>query len=125
MRLPHIWITQALGAREVAEHLWAGHHEPRSEQEYELYVTMGSAFYTPALFFAGIELELYLKSMIICGIELNAEEQEWTTKIFKLSHKLNELCNVAGVALSKKERGTCGKLSAYIAWMGRYPIPKK
>lgn len=103
--------------------LWSGHHEPRSEEEEEFYVVMGATMYTPALFFAGVELELYLKTMAIARMDLNIEEREWKNKIFIPSHELVKLCTMLGITLTQKERETCRNLSRYIMWMGstRYP----
>jgi hypothetical protein len=124
MKTPDWWCMQAYIARKAAERLWSGHHESRSEEEEEFYVVMGSTMYTPALLFAGVELELYLKAITISAIDLNREEIEWKSKIFGPSHDLVKLCSIAAVELSEKERETCRGLSKYIRWTGRYPIPK-
>lgn len=68
----------------------------------------------PYYFNAALSLELILKAIAIAQGKSNKE-----------SHRLNELCNLAGLKITKDQESTLDLLSEIIVWSGRYPVPKK
>ncbi|MBN2324541.1 MAG: HEPN domain-containing protein [Spirochaetes bacterium] len=96
---PENWVARAREFRDVAE------------------LIAKSAEYSPPIpyyYNAGLSLELLLKAIAI------AQEKE-----FETNHRLNDLCKIVGMELSKDQEATIELLSEIIVWSGRYPIPKK
>lgn len=68
----------------------------------------------PYYYNSGIALELALKSIAIAK-----------SKIFEANHRLNDLCTLVGLNITKDQECTLELLSELIIWSGRYPVPKK
>ena len=62
---------------------------------------------------AGLSIELLLKTIILAQ-----------SKTFETNHKLNGLCENAGIKLTKDQTITLDLFSEIIIWSGRYPTPK-
>ena len=68
----------------------------------------------PYYYNSGIALELALKAIAI------AKSKEYET-----NHRLNDLCTLVGLKITKNQECTLEFLSELIVWSGRYPVPKK
>ncbi|MFT6140726.1 MAG: HEPN domain-containing protein [Psychromonas sp.] len=68
----------------------------------------------PYYYNSGIALELALKSIAIKQ-----------SKDYKKNHRLNDLCTLVGLKITKNQECTLELLSELIIWSGRYPVPKK
>lgn len=68
----------------------------------------------PYYYNSGIALELALKSIAIAK-----------SKAYKANHRLNDLCTLIELNITKNQECTLELLSELIVWSGRYPIPKK
>ena len=68
----------------------------------------------PYYYNSGIALELALKSIAIAK-----------SKDYEANHRLNDLCTLVGLNITKDQEFTLELLSELIIWSGRYPVPKK
>jgi HEPN domain-containing protein len=68
----------------------------------------------PYYYNSGIALELALKSIAIAK-----------AKSYEANHRLNDLCALVGLDITKDQECTLELLSELIIWSGRYPVPKK
>lgn len=68
----------------------------------------------PYYYNSGIALELALKSIAIAK-----------SKVYEANHRLNDLCTLVGLNITKDQECTMELLSELIIWSGRYPVPKK
>ncbi|MBU2570812.1 MAG: HEPN domain-containing protein [Gammaproteobacteria bacterium] len=68
----------------------------------------------PFYYNSGIALELALKSIAIAK-----------SKVYEANHRLNDLCTLVGLNITKDQECTLELLSELIIWSGRYPVPKK
>jgi hypothetical protein len=76
----------------------------------------------PATLLYGLAFENILKALIIRkeGIVINQGKfDKWPGS----GHGLIDLANRAGVKLTKVQRDLLSRLTAYVEWSGRYPIP--
>ena len=68
----------------------------------------------PYYYNSGIALELALKSIAIAN-----------SKVYEPNHRLNDLCSLVEIKITKNQECTLELLSEFIIWSGRYPVPKK
>ena len=85
-----------------------------------------------ALMLAGMAIEVQLKALlvnratirdVVSGIRNPANDSERKTLSAFYSHRLADLAQVAGLALSKEQIAVANSLSQYIYWRGRYVLP--
>jgi HEPN domain-containing protein len=96
---PGNWISRARDFKDAAELIAkSGEYSPPIPYYYN----------------SGLALELVLKAIAIAkSIE------------FKTTHRLNDLCKLIGLKITKDQECTLELLSELIVWSGRYPVPKK
>lgn len=68
----------------------------------------------PFYYNSGVALELVLKAIAIAK-----------SIKFETTHRLNDLCKLIGLIITKDQECTLELLSELILWSGRYPVPKK
>lgn len=68
----------------------------------------------PYYYNSGIALELAFKSIAIAK-----------SKDYETNHRLNDLCTLIGLKITKNQECTLELLSELVVWSGRYPVPKK
>ena len=68
----------------------------------------------PYYYNAGIALELALKSIAVAK-----------SKIYENNHRLNDLCTLVELKITKNQACALELLSELIIWSGRYPVPKE
>ena len=68
----------------------------------------------PYYYNSGLALELVLKAIAIAKL-----------MEFEATHRLNDLCKLIGLKITKEQECTLELLSELIVWSGRYPVPKK
>lgn len=68
----------------------------------------------PYYYNSGIAVELALKSIAIAK-----------SKVYEANHRLNDLCTLVRLNITKDQECTLELLSELITWSGRYPVPKK
>jgi hypothetical protein len=112
----HITARHLMGA---AGTLWACKNEQRStelvtELGLDTEFSMVHALRRPYLMLCGISLEVLFKAIVV------AKGEKPNTK----THDLRTLASNAGVAFTAKQQGQLDLLSQYIAWAGRYPVPR-
>lgn len=112
----HITARHLMGA---AGTLWACKNEQRStelvtELGLDTEFSMVHALRRPYLMLCGMSLELLFKAIVV------AKGERPNTK----THDLRTLALNAGVAFTAKQQGQLDLLSQYIAWAGRYPVPR-
>jgi HEPN domain-containing protein len=96
---PKNWMRRAREFKEAAELI-------AKANEYTLPI--------PYYFNAALSLELILKAIAIAQ-----------GKSCEDSHRLKQLCKLAGLTITKDQESTLELLSEIIVWSGRYPVPKK
>ncbi len=96
---PENWMSRARAFKEAAELIAKG-------DDYSPPI--------PYYYNAGLSLELILKAVAIAK-----------GKAFESNHRLNDLCELIGIKITKDQECTLELLSELIAWSGRYPVPKK
>jgi len=67
----------------------------------------------PYYYNAGLSLELILKAIAIAKGET-----------FETNHRLNDLCQLVSIKITKDQELTLELLSEQLIWSGRYPVPK-
>ena len=68
----------------------------------------------PYYYNSGLAVELVLKAIAIARL-----------MEFETTHRLNDLCKLIGLKLTKDQECTLELLSELVVWSGRYPVPKK
>ena len=68
----------------------------------------------PYYYNSGLALELVLKAIAIAK-----------SMKFETNHRLNDLCELIGLKITRDQKYTLELLSELIVWSGRYPVPKK
>lgn len=116
---PGAWLIQGLSLRAAAARLDWFSMPTRDDEPLsfigEYHMLLGLAF------------ENLIKGFISL-VRLEAGELPPLPKSYLFGHDLVELANhpeCAGLALSKSEIETLDRLSPYVVWAGRYPLPKK
>jgi HEPN domain-containing protein len=96
---PENWIRRAKAFKDAAELI-------AKSDEYSPPI--------PFYYNSGVALELALKAIAIAK-----------SLPFKTTHRLNDLCELIELKLTKDQMYTLELLSEFIVWSGRYPVPKK
>lgn len=68
----------------------------------------------PYYYNAGIALELALKAIVIAK-----------SKSYENNHRLNDLCTLVELNITKNQQCALELLSEFVIWSGRYPVPQK
>jgi HEPN domain-containing protein len=96
---PENWMSRAIAFKDAAELI-------AKLDEYSPPI--------PYYYNAGLALELALKAIAISKSEK-----------YQTNHRLNDLCKLIGLKITKDQECTLELLSELIVWRGRYPVPKK
>lgn len=94
---PDNWISRARCFKEAAELIAGDVYSPSIPYYYN----------------AGLSIELILKAIAIAK-----------GKLFETNHRLNDLCQLVGLKITRDQECTLELLSELIIWSGRYPVPK-
>ncbi len=122
---PGIWVLEARRLRSAADLIFAAyladlaafeHGQPPSSLDHLELVMPASLLY-------GLAVENLLKAIILKNVKPAATRRrlpEWPSD----GHDLEKLASRAIVTLNDCERDMLRRLSAFVRWAGRYPIPK-
>jgi len=121
---PASWVLQARRLKRAADLLFAAYvsdHRKMQEDCSPLDLT-NLEIAGPATLFCGLAFENLLKAAIIkadgASIE-NGKLKKWPGT----GHNLIALADAARIKLTRKQRNLLSRLTAYVEWGGRYPIP--
>ncbi|HLK11078.1 MAG TPA: hypothetical protein VKW76_06840 [Candidatus Binatia bacterium] len=97
-----LWLLNAEGLRWAAETLW---------NQYFIDDASGRRL-GPVMLLAGLTIELLLKGLAV-----------GRQKAAPRTHDLLELAEVAGLQLRPPEEELLERLTVFVRWAGRYPVP--
>lgn len=127
---PDAWRLTAIGLQRSADIIWEnwyllfskiGGQPAKLPQNaiVDLAYTIGSF-----LLLSGLALENLLKGILIARNKAKFKEViRWN--IHKGGHDLMDLCGMADIELTDREKKIIDALTEAVLWAGRYPVPKK
>lgn len=125
---PGIWLGEALQLKRAAELVLAELNEvlsvyPHGRASYE-----DLSLFKAYMLLSGIAIENLVKGILVCrdpSIEGNDKVDKVKWKGSSHGHDLVELAKQTGIPFTLEEKGLFRRLSAFVVWGGRYPIPIK
>ena len=121
---PEAWALQARRLRQAADLLFAAYvRDIRSMQDGSSRLDLTNLeIVGPATMLFGLAFENLFKAAIIktksASIQ-NGRLKKWPGT----GHNLTALADTARIKLTRKQRDLLSRLTAYVEWGGRYPIP--
>jgi hypothetical protein len=111
---PKIWIFKFRDLDLSAECLWISYTNHDSD---------ATASLDAAFMLAGMSLENLLKARLLCNYHWPLNKAD-IKKVVSCGHNLVSLAKQTKLSISLDDESTLSKLSGYIYWRGRYPVPK-
>jgi hypothetical protein len=87
----------------------------------------GLRYRGPFYLLAGLAIENFLKALIVLDKQKRGEPLTDRDKLTLVDgkHDLVSLNGIAGVDVGEIERAMLARLSQFVLWRGRYPVPKR
>ncbi len=125
---PGIWLGEALQLKRAAELVLAELNGvlsvyPHGRASYE-----DLSLFKAYMLLSGIAIENLVKGILVCrdpSIVGNDKVDKVKWKGSSHGHDLAELAKQTGIPFTLEEKGLFRRLSAFVVWGGRYPIPIK
>jgi hypothetical protein len=78
----------------------------------------------PYMLLIGYATENLLKAILVVQKPSTSEKTAGKLKVIK-THDLGRLCDMCAIALCQEERDMLDRMTRYVEWLGRYPVPLK
>ncbi|MDF0650733.1 MAG: hypothetical protein P0121_04575 [Nitrospira sp.] len=114
---PRTWELKAAELEYAAEVLWL-----RQMNDFPLQLSRAKAppaSISVALMLYGLAIENLLKAIIVA----TGSPLDKNGRISFKMHKLSELARSAGIRVAQKDEFFLNKLTEFVEWAGRYPVP--
>lgn len=129
-RSADVWLMRSYRLQRAAEVMWR-----QATRDMNRLAAMGPDLRVPwgpeatgqaAMMLSGLSIEVLIKALIIqrSGWRVHAGVLQPWGKRSKHDHDLARLFRVAGEPLSAEEKDLADRLTKFVLWAGRYPMPK-
>lgn len=125
---PGIWLGEAQQLKRAADVVLAELNEILSVYPYGRASYEDLSLFKAYMLLSGIALENLVKGILVCrdpSIVGNDKVDKVRWKGSSHGHDLAELAKQTGIAFTLDEKGLFRRLSTFVVWGGRYPIPIK